>query len=202
MARRAKRSSQRRRQRQRSERKRRRERAREGRRSWVEPGPRRAFCSGEHALPPRLDQPAELRVVWYRNAIRLLGGEPVGESGEIAHDLSDLTMQYFDLGGRGRMLKDYFSPPLELPDPSSVPRDAIDGVLSSWLRRLEGLGIDVLCCDHLSAAEVLAELRVILAEEAEPPPEDGAIVIDASWCCPECKRIWRFEGERTDDSAA
>jgi hypothetical protein len=139
-------------------------------------------------LPPRVDEPIERRVAWYRNAIRGLGGVPWESGTRPEGDVSILAIQYGDLGGRGRRLKDYFAPPLAVPSPSSIPAEALEPELERWLALLDERRIAVVFCDHMSAADVLGRLVGLLERESDPPPAEGFLVLDPSLGCPECEK--------------
>lgn len=153
-------------------------------------------------LPPRVDEPIERRLSWYRDAIVQLGGVPWQGRGPSDGDTTLLAIQYADLGGRCRRLRDYFSPPLEVPEPGGRPEAELQAELDELAKSLRKRGIGFTHCGHMEGASVLRALARSLDEETDPPPDRGCLLIDLRPSCPDCTREWRETFADFEDDAA
>ena len=92
-----------------------------------------------------------------------------------------------------RKLRDYYAPPIELPAAASIPDAEVGAELDRCLALLADHRIGVDHCDHLTKRQLLEVIAKHLEAEADPPPPEGHVVLEARLFCPECDRTWLAE---------
>lgn len=158
-----------------------------------------------HADPPPMqnppeDWPLEKRIASHNKWVKEQGGfshiSPDAPP-EILHQFLSYKCPICS-GKPAKKLRDFFDPPLEVPQPDGIPDEKVEEVLAMYSTLLKKKNFVLEGCEHQTPRDLLNRLAEALDEEFHEMGEDGTWHITTGDDCPECWRKFEREQENFD----